>query len=481
MSNEELAIKLRNELEKRKAESKFSFFQPNGKQEEFIRLFGSGGRFISIFSTANGLGKTALLVNILGNLAYGSQSKFFDLPLFKNWPYAKRARFITDPELVKDIGPLNTEINEWWPKGKFVSAKEGKGYNSIFHVNGWLIDVMTSEQDVKQFEGGNIPLIIFDEPPKEDIWNACISRMRKGGLILVFMTPLTSSAWFFDKVVPKHQDAIIYGDIEDACKVHGIRGHLEHSHIEKMIANMPQEEVDARIHGKAMHMKGRIYKGFDQSVHVLPEDKWALPKVGSTVYQIVDPHVGKPFAVIWGFPEADGTLHVFDEWPNQEFTEMDDPNLSFKDANSKDDYAYIFREKEKKFKVNKRIIDRHFADVRNAITRKTLRESIREQTGIHYEPSYSSENEIDTGVLQVRTKLKWNKDKPLDNMNRPKLLINSNCKNTIKSFQMWALDPKKGTYQEKYKDFADVVRYFVMANPKVSAPWPRQEFKKRWG
>jgi len=45
---------------------------------------------------------------------------------------------------------------------------------------------------------------------------------------MVFMTPLTQAAWFFDEVVPRHLDSIVYGDIEENCKLHGTRGQLEH-------------------------------------------------------------------------------------------------------------------------------------------------------------------------------------------------------------------------------------------------------------
>ena len=82
---------------------RFNYFEPNGKGEEFINAVGStneNGRhnFVILFSAANGVGKTATSANIVANIIWGKEgiNKYFDLPLFKNYPFPKRGRIASD-------------------------------------------------------------------------------------------------------------------------------------------------------------------------------------------------------------------------------------------------------------------------------------------------------------------------------------------------------------------------------------------------
>ena len=332
---------------------------------------------------------------------------------------------------------------------------------------------MTYEQAVKDFEGVTLGVGIFDEPPPEEIYHATMSRFRSGGFAMVPMTPLTQAAWFFDRVVPAHPRSIVYASIEDNCKQHGKRGNLEHDQIQKIISEMPPDEVDARAYGKALYLSGVIYKQFNHSVHVLKETR----KVPShaQIYQAVDPHSDKPFACVWGYPERNGDFYIVDEWPNYDFYRAKGCQLTIHD------YARIFREKEHGMNIHKRIIDRHFADVSSAVNKRTLREELRDEVGLEFYPSYKAEQEIETGILKVRSYLAYNEDRPISSLNKPKLYINPHCMNTIKSFQRWARDPENGKVKEDYKDFMDAVRYLLMDDPKIDDPVPYFEPVKMWG
>lgn len=457
-------VLLQTELNWIKENEKIQFYEPNGKVEEFIHLIGTTQNIVYAFAAANGVGKTTAAVNILGNIVFGRQNHWFDYPLFKEWPYPKRARFITSSKNVEEIGPFHSEIERWWPKGRYEPLKSGKSYYSQYKANGWVIDVMTYDQEPSQFEGANIGLIIADEPMPRSLWTPNISRLRAGGFIMIPMTPLTDAGWFFDEIVPRHKDFVITAGVEEACKQHGVRGHLEHDQIEAMIAEYQPEDIEARVHGKALYLAGLIYKQFNTQVHVL-KDAIQAP-ANATVYQVVDPHSDKPFASIWAFVDTRRDVYIVDEWPNVDFNKWKNCQLTIKD------YAQIFRDKENGFNVHKRIIDRHFADVSYVINKRTLREELRDQEGLDFYPSYKAENEIDTGIIKVREYLKYNPDRPLSTINRPKLFINPHCQNTIKSFLRWARDPKTNKPQDNYKDFMDCVRYLLMDNPEVDVPIP---------
>jgi len=307
--------RLSQERERRKALDGLYFYKPNAPIQKIIKHF-SDQKGVVVGSMANGIGKSSGIVNIIGNLVFGPQNEFFNHPTFKNWPFPKRIRYITTPKNVEEIGPFHTEVNKWWPKLRYQAIKSGRSFYSQYTANGWVIDVMTYDQDPQQFEGPTLGLIITDEPPPKPLWATFASRLRLGGIILVMMTPLTEAAWFFDDVVPRHQDSVVFGSMEDACIEHGINGHLEHKNIETMIAEMDPDEREARAEGKAMYLRGLIFKTYDESVHVLDDIK--VP-YGADVWNVVDPHSDKPFASIWAFPDARGDLYIFDEWPNEDF------------------------------------------------------------------------------------------------------------------------------------------------------------------
>lgn len=463
---------LKKELERRRETERGAFYQPNEAVNAILKSIGTTSNLVYVLSAANGIGKTAFLANLAENIIFGPQNKFFDYPIFRNWPFPKRIRIVSEPSQVKESGPVPSEIAKWWPKGKYTASKAGHPYPSEYKVGDWILEVMTYEQDQRQHEGANLGCVLFNEPPPRHLWTPNISRLRAGGLAVVGMTPLTEAGWFFDEVVPRHMDFVFYADVESACKQHGIRGHLEHAHIEKLISEYSEEEREARIGGKAMYLKGLIFKTFYPNVHVLKEE--IKPPYGAPVWNVVDPHSDKPFASIWAFPDARGDLYIFDEWPNEDFYKMHNCQLTIQD------YKRIFGDKESGLYVHKRIIDRHFADTASSINKRTLRQELQ-AIGLNYLPSYKAEEEVDTGIEKVRRYLAYDTSKPLTSINQPKLFISPKCKNTIASLSKWSRDPDNGKVKDEYKDFCDVVRYLAMEEPKISEPIPAQEFKKRWG
>lgn len=472
LSDSELLAAAERSLEIRKSRDLGVFYEPNAAVEAIIKSIGTKDNLLYTLSAANGVGKTAFLVNLARNIIFGPANRFFDYPIFRSWPYPKRIRIVSEPSQVKSSGPVPTEIDKWWPKGKYTVNKAGHPYPSEYQAGDWILEVMTYEQDKEQHEGANLGAVLFNEPPPQHLWTPNMSRLRAGGIGVVGMTPLTSAGWFFDEVVPRHEPFVFYADVEAACKQHGTRGHLDHNQIQKLIGEYDEDEKEARVGGKAMYLKGLIFKTFYPNVHILKED--IRPPYGAPVWNVVDPHSDKPFASIWAFPDARGDVYLFDEWPNEDFYKMHNCQLTI------NDYKKIFGDKEAGLVIYRRIIDRHFADTPSAINKRTLRQELQ-AIGMNYMPSYKAEEEIDTGIEKVRRYLAYNTSKPLDSVNQPKFFISPKCTNTIKSLSKWARDPDTGKVKDEYKDFCDVVRYLLMSEPKLEAPLPPQEFKKRWG
>lgn len=275
------------------------YFIPNGKAEEFIKGFAQD-KTINIFCGGNGSGKTTLLVNMLANICYEPNKDWFDYPIFHNWPHLKLIRIISDPTTITD--KMIPEMRKWFPRGRYTTAKEKKSYDYRWTTDtGFTITLMTYDQDIKEFESVDLGLVLMDEPPPEAIFNASFARLRLGGKCALFMTPLASAAYIFEKFIqntPQGYDAdnkafYVYVDIEDNCRTHGTRGFLQHEKIAELETLYDDDEKEARLHGKFVGLIGLIYGMFRRDKHVVtsfPEvaKDWAYNSW--TVYWDIDTH-----------------------------------------------------------------------------------------------------------------------------------------------------------------------------------------------
>lgn len=291
-------------LARKQRNNRYKYFIPTGVGEDFIKTVGSGKYFVVLLSAANGAGKTELAKNLLAHFMYESDNPYFDYPLFKKFPYPKKARIISEPTTVEST--IVPGLKDVFPVGRYECRKGRKMYDAYWKTDtGWELDVMTYEQSIKEFESSTLGLAWFDEPPPKAIFKATVARMRKGGIIFITATPLTGSAWMYDELIAVPDDdikkkglvAYIEADVETACIQHGIRGFLEHKHIEQMISQYDEEDLQARIHGKFQHLIGLVYKMFSRKIHVIRP--FQLNPADWVVRHALDPHPRNPDAVLW--------------------------------------------------------------------------------------------------------------------------------------------------------------------------------------
>jgi hypothetical protein len=463
------------ELERRKRDEKLRYFVPNGAQARWIAEISRPGAFIVINAGGNGSGKTYGLVAMLGAFMFPSIAPpCFSAPIFKNFAGPKKIWVVSNPSELGDTSAIQAAIDELWPKGMYRADKKSKPYLSQFSTDtGWKLEMKSTEQHEREFRGSNIGIVAVNEPIPEKIWRECVARTRKGGIITGALTSLNDEPWMVEGLLGKHDGndyRIIYGDVEDNCKDHSATGTLEHSQIEKILSKYPEDEQEARRTGKPLSLSGRIYKTFDREVHVAKQDI-AVPDKASH-YMVVDPALGKPLAVIYAFVAPDQSVTIYDEWPNTyEFQGAKDDG---KDTKA---YAALFRQIEAQHGVGSitRILDRHFGNHRRTLGHDalTLKQEF-DKEGIEFMDSYAMDEEVETGIRKVKDFLAYDKTKELSALNRPRLTISPKCKNTIAAFEKWGRNPDTRKPKEEFKDFADVVRYLLMANPEYEIPsqWP---------
>ncbi len=311
-------LEIQTELETRKKENSAKDYIPNGRCEEFINLVGSNNCFVNLFIAANGVGKSATGVNIITNICFGPQNDYFKKPLFDKFPYLKRGRIISDPTTIKE--KIIPELKKWFPSNRYKihyeTEKQGKFWESKWTTEtGFSFDIMSNEQDAKEFESADLGWVWFDEPSRRDIYYATIARTRTGAIIFWTMTPLDYSAWIEEELYNK-RDGInieyIEADVEDNCGEHGVRGILEHKNIERMIAQYPEDEKEARIHGKFGHLLGKVIKCFNRKIHVIrpfemPTDKYC-------VYMALDTHPQVDDHAVWMAVDNKRQLYLIAEY-----------------------------------------------------------------------------------------------------------------------------------------------------------------------
>lgn len=370
---------LEEEQAYRLGKEKYQFYEPNGKCEEYIQAIGCGNYFVVLFSAANGVGKTAVSANVVANIVFENKNPFFKQPIFEKWTYPKKGRIVSYPT---NIDGVVDALKEWLPANRYKTKKKNKPFESAWETDtGWKWDIMTTEQDPKEFEGPTLGWVWFDEIPPKSIYKACVSRMRKGGIIFISATPLEGSGWLYDHIVDGRNDGVdedlgelakkqrinIEAGVEAACKQHGVRGHLEHEHIQSMIAEYDEDEKQARVEGKFQHLAGLRFKKWNRRVHVIKP--FQIDRKNFCVYEQIDPHPRNPDAVLWVAVDRYNRKFIVDE-------------LWMKCMNGTEELAQNIKVKADPFRIVRRIGDPSMF-IKDQHTQKSTASTLAKY-GLHY-------------------------------------------------------------------------------------------------
>lgn len=457
------------EKRRREEEEPARYFIPTMKQEEWIQQ----KNFIRVFCAGNGAGKSAIGAQAIVNLTMPKPiNPYFETDFYKNFKRPSRGRIISNPTaILKNIVPA---LKKWFPKDSYVTTKDRKVYESDWTIKstGSSFDIMSVQQDREEFESVTLDWCLIDEPIDKDRFNATIARFRFGGVIFFTLTPLAdaSVSWLFETYTKgeDRQFEFTLADIESACIEHSPRGFLKHSAIIQMLKNYDPDELMARRDGKFMQLAGIVYRLFSPHAHVLKEN---IPIPNNvTIYHVLDPHDKKPFAMIWAWVDSRGDVTVFDEYPHEEFHQIKSSSLELKD------YANVIKNTEDKFpcKVEWRLIDPNFGNTKSWQSARTIRQEFYEDYNLSFE---NANDQIEAGHLQVKQYLNYDFTRAISNTNKPKLYILPKCRNTITALSHYAYKSNENVLDQKFKDFADCLRYLLMANPEHEIKVGNSDFK----
>jgi hypothetical protein len=421
-------LELLEERKKRQSEKGAEQFIPNGKQGDFISQVGTNETFVNLFVAANGVGKSCVGAMTCRAICFGPPSPYFKYPLFEKFPYLKKGRIISDPTTLKE--KIIPELKKWFPPNRYTeryyTRKESKNYEAKWVTDtGFEFDLMSNEQDPKEFESVDLGWVWMDEPSKKAIYMGTIARMRQGGILFWTMTPLTYSAWIKNDLCDKRDGKFIdyvTADVEDNCVTHGVRGILTHDNIDKMLSQYPENELEARARGRFGHLLGLVHKGFDPRVHVI--EPFDLDKSEYTVYMALDTHPRVPDAVNWMAVDAKGQKYVVDE-------------LAFTGTDV--EIATKIKKKEEYWNMKQRLIDPSaFND-----DKRTTEMCYADRLAKHGLSFRKGSKKMMEGIRKLDNELKYQmKDGQM--IVQPGIFIFSNCVRTVKELQNYVWDEYVG-------------------------------------
>ena len=395
---------------------------------------------------------------------------------------------------------VNIQQRKTWelcPKNrlKYGHYNEITGFSNrkLLFDNGSIIIFKSYDQGREAFASDDVDGIWNDEEPPYDIYKEQLMRLldRRGEMILTMtsikgVTDLIQDVFEEHEIVQSEYASLVKKELPRIVEKDGFKFFLfwtpENKYIDQKtvleeVRHMPQDEITARIYGMPINLSGKIYMKFNKNIHVIPFDE--VPLRDCTIYNILDPHDRKPWALIWVAVHRTGTAYVFEEYPNTDFNQMLYDDKTYRE------YAQIIKEREdaiydicgqRVINGKTRIIDPNFGNKTVQLAERQGGQSkttpIKElaRLGLRYKDGIDA---LEAGHLSVRKSLHYEvKDKEI--VVQPELFITENCQNTIRHLSRYSRkdiiasdgDVKdKVEPMQKYKDYSDLVRYFVMSNP----------------
>jgi phage terminase large subunit-like protein len=446
--------------------------------------------FIMIFRGGNGVGKTADMAFLIAGCTLGPyfmNKEYFNHQYFRECDEIRKKRkfklrIVCDKTDMQENGSVHTLIKYWIPCAEFKGKTSGGYYTEVkipapsIDYKDTIIDVKTFDMDVESHSGSEYDLIVFNEPPPQDLYTENISRLRRGGNAAFFLTPLNQAA-YLKKIengdYPEGEMYVTKGSIWENCSdIPGTRGVLSRIDIERMKRQWYEKdplEVPAREFGEYISLAGAVFPIFADHAHVIDpikiQSNW-------NIYKIIDPHDKKPPFCVWIAVTPLNQCYVFAEYPVENWEVIKSTYLTIQ--NFVMEFERIQDGRHEQFtyiKERLRILEclgdpNKFAD-RQPGTGKTMKE---EYEWAGNETIFTKINDdIKFGHEQIKKLLLYDPERKIDSMNHPQLYIFRSCKNVIRSFKNYEWAEKQGVSEglsdkidQKWACPMACVRYFAV-------------------
>jgi hypothetical protein len=374
------------------------------------------------------------------------------------------------------------------------------------------IKLMSYEMEPPKWEGYTWDGFAFNEPPPRYAFIATKRGMMKEGAPLLFALTPIEEPYIKEEIydapnavhITRESDlgkltqesiAVVTCDLADTP-------YISQQQKDLFVAGLDEDEIEARQHGRFLHLMGRVYKNFQRSIeveidgkkrfvqhHVLNAHKW-IDEDGKEqpgwydlhpewmkypAFCVLDPHDRKPFAIGWGVVTPRNEKVFLCEWPDFDITKI----RSYKAT--MDEYCEIINGVEDELwktttegmvygfgrrpsPVVWRIMDPNFGRAKKATTGTSVEDEFAER-GLYFDTSV--DDDIQSGHIAVRNAF-----------GNEELFYLETCKNIIKATENYTWEEYRGKTdhspkekpRDKYKDFMDVVRYAIKSELRFFQP-----------
>lgn len=372
-------------------------------------------------------------------------------PKDKRYMYPVKGRIIAT-DFSKGVGEVIVPFLEEWLDMSLVAKKQRNPLGIPIKwilKNGSVFDILTHEQTLTTFEGWKGHIAWFDEPPPRDKYVATLRGLVDyRGRAWLTLTPL-SQPWIYDEIFASQNSKKIFvvtTDIRD-------NPHLSEEAIKSFESSLTEEEKEARIHGRFMHLTGLVYKEFNPNFHICEP---LTPRPDWTKYFAIDPHERMPTAVLWMAVDKRDNHWIYDElW----LRDMDIEQI-----------AHAINVQEGEVKPRIRLIDPHNDKDNVAAGGFNIRKELMKY-GVYCERANSDPQ---LGKSRIRQALKMQYS-PMLKMEVPKLRVCRNCTQTIYEFQHYIWEDYKRNKEDhdlkeqvkkKSDHLMDCLRYIYNWGPR---------------
>lgn len=319
------------------------------------------------------------------------------------------------------------------------------------------------------FEGDQYTSVGVDEPISKAVWTSIWRGMTDHYAPFWWtFTPLGDYApWVYRQFILEKREnvGVVYADQRD-------NPYLSDEALSEFEQGVEfsEEEEQARRHGRFGFLTHRAFPTFDPAVHVIepPSLPLSWPRILAC-----DPANRRPFFFTWlAWDAKRDTWIVYREYPHGV------PYQSIRQSTfSPLDYATMIRNMEGDEKIYNRKIDPKFGVAEYAIKGQKQTSVVDDfaRYGMHFDPRVPGSSRIETGILQLRTLLAYDTQRPIDHFNHPHLLVSAECQNVIDAFMNYSFVPPNARddsvleeeFLEAFKDPIDCLRYAVADGPPV--------------
>jgi phage terminase large subunit-like protein len=383
-------------------------------------------------------------------------------------------RIVGGSNEMQENGSVYEEIKRWIPTADFKN-KEGGFYKSI-KIGNVDIDFKTHDQPLLKQSGSTLDVILFNEPPPEQIYKENIARLRGSGYAFFFMTPLNLAAYVLRIIDTQSSTECSYAYVSkwDACKdIPGTRGHRSRQEIERDISYITDpDEIDAKVYGKFQHLSGSIFKIFNESVHVIHPFK-----IDSTfnIYHICDPHLVKPPFCIWIAVDPIGRWYVVAEYPTLPWDTLKSTTLTIGhhgrewdliESGRSTDFSYF------RAKPHYLVGDPNMFKTKQPRSGVTLQREYHADTGRWFDLNVS--DDVSVGFDKIKEAIFYNRDMKISSTNSPQGYIFETCRNMKRAMRDFGIkqntdgsSSSEGVLDKTWECPIACLRYFLMKKQ----PW----------